>query len=195
MIIKRNVLDEDRAKAGSSARTISGTAWRAAAASARPHCAKMLDRSDSNLLSFPAVSRVCRYQQSAIRAVNQALGRVIRHRNDYGAVILADERFFDKNIQSELSKWLRNSMANYDNFGKVTHRRARERRRGASASVGRGGKSSPPCSQRENESLFPSRGSALSSPRRLSLALAFRQSQPGSVLQGESGSFGGPAPA
>jgi regulator of telomere elongation helicase 1 len=32
------------------------------------------------------------YSQQASRAVNQAVGRVIRHRHDYGAIILADER-------------------------------------------------------------------------------------------------------
>ena len=32
------------------------------------------------------------YSQTAMRAVNQALGRVIRHRNDHGAVVLLDER-------------------------------------------------------------------------------------------------------
>jgi regulator of telomere elongation helicase 1 len=32
------------------------------------------------------------YVQLATRAVNQAVGRVIRHRNDYGAIILCDER-------------------------------------------------------------------------------------------------------
>lgn len=34
------------------------------------------------------------YGQQASRAVNQAVGRVIRHRNDYGAIIFCDERFF-----------------------------------------------------------------------------------------------------
>ena len=33
------------------------------------------------------------YRQTATRAVNQGMGRVIRHRGDYGAIILADERF------------------------------------------------------------------------------------------------------
>lgn len=33
------------------------------------------------------------YNQQALRAVNQAVGRVIRHQHDYGAIILCDERF------------------------------------------------------------------------------------------------------
>lgn len=32
------------------------------------------------------------YVQQAARAVNQAVGRVIRHQHDYGAIILCDER-------------------------------------------------------------------------------------------------------
>ncbi len=39
----------------------------------------------------PALSGEQWYMQSAMRAVNQAMGRVIRHRYDYGAIILADK--------------------------------------------------------------------------------------------------------
>ena len=33
------------------------------------------------------------YNQQATRAVNQAIGRVIRHVQDYGQIVLVDERF------------------------------------------------------------------------------------------------------
>ena len=46
------------------------------------------------------------YSQQAARAVNQAAGRVIRHRSDWGVVILADERFAQPRAKQQLSKWL-----------------------------------------------------------------------------------------
>jgi regulator of telomere elongation helicase 1 len=44
------------------------------------------------------------YKLQACRAVNQAVGRVIRHANDYGAIILMDERFCTHNMH--ISSWL-----------------------------------------------------------------------------------------
>ncbi|CAJ1430875.1 unnamed protein product, partial [Effrenium voratum] len=45
------------------------------------------------------------YQREAMRAVNQTLGRVIRHRQDYGAAVLCDARFGGR--MGGLSSWLR----------------------------------------------------------------------------------------
>ena len=56
------------------------------------------------------------YSQTAMRATNQAIGRVIRHKDDFGAVILADERFAYRNHQSQLSLWLRPAMQTFDTF-------------------------------------------------------------------------------
>ena len=53
-----------------------------------------------------------------MRAVNQAVGRVIRHRNDYGAIILADERFAGGNIQAQLSAWIRPHVQRNETFSK-----------------------------------------------------------------------------
>ncbi|KAG2187398.1 hypothetical protein INT44_005086 [Umbelopsis vinacea] len=59
------------------------------------------------------------YQQQALRAVNQAIGRVIRHRNDYGAILLCDERFGNPSIIAQLSAWIRGYVKVYQNFGEV----------------------------------------------------------------------------
>jgi len=45
------------------------------------------------------------YAQAASRAVNQAIGRVIRHRKDWGAIFLLDERFLFDNQVANLSGW------------------------------------------------------------------------------------------
>ena len=47
------------------------------------------------------------YKTQAYRAVNQAVGRVIRGRADFGAVFFMDRRFGDPDVVGSLSKWLR----------------------------------------------------------------------------------------
>uniref|UniRef100_A0A0E0C458 Helicase ATP-binding domain-containing protein n=1 Tax=Oryza meridionalis TaxID=40149 RepID=A0A0E0C458_9ORYZ len=59
------------------------------------------------------------YVQQAARAVNQAVGRVIRHRHDYGAIIYCDERFVWQNYQSQMSYWLRPYIKCYKKYGEV----------------------------------------------------------------------------
>lgn len=46
------------------------------------------------------------YNLEAFRAINQAVGRVIRHKDDFGAVLLLDKRFGAPNYSSKLSSWL-----------------------------------------------------------------------------------------
>lgn len=58
------------------------------------------------------------YEIQAYRAINQGLGRCIRHRKDWGAIILVDERFF-KNPQRYMkgvSKWIRNKFNTFPNY-------------------------------------------------------------------------------
>lgn len=59
------------------------------------------------------------YSLEASRAVNQAVGRVIRHKDDYGAVILCDSRFADSHFKTQLSAWIRPFIMNYNKFGPV----------------------------------------------------------------------------
>lgn len=56
------------------------------------------------------------YDIQAFRALNQALGRCIRHRRDWGAILMVDDRY-QKNpgyLQS-LSKWVRSGVSHYSN--------------------------------------------------------------------------------
>ncbi|KAI8097764.1 helicase C-terminal domain-containing protein [Halteromyces radiatus] len=47
------------------------------------------------------------YTIQGYRAINQALGRCIRHKKDWGAIILLEERFNEKKNIEGLSKWIR----------------------------------------------------------------------------------------
>lgn len=48
------------------------------------------------------------YQNLCLRAVNQSIGRAIRHANDYAAIILADSRYSnDKRIWKGLPEWVK----------------------------------------------------------------------------------------
>nr|CAD7426802.1 unnamed protein product [Timema monikensis] len=60
------------------------------------------------------------YQLEASRAVNQAVGRVIRHANDYGAILLCDTRFDNPTFKKELSVWLQPFIKTFKNFGEIT---------------------------------------------------------------------------
>ncbi|XP_053130511.1 Fanconi anemia group J protein isoform X2 [Hemicordylus capensis] len=58
------------------------------------------------------------YEIQAYRALNQALGRCIRHQSDWGALILADDRFRrnpNKYIAG-LSKWIRQQIQHHEDF-------------------------------------------------------------------------------
>ena len=46
------------------------------------------------------------YTISAHRAVNQSIGRVIRHKNDFGVILLMDERFGSRDSERYLSRWM-----------------------------------------------------------------------------------------
>ena len=55
------------------------------------------------------------YNQNAIKCVNQALGRVIRHSNDYGCMLLIDSRYQQNNNKYLISKWIRDLNIIYNN--------------------------------------------------------------------------------
>ncbi|KAI9486606.1 MAG: helicase C-terminal domain-containing protein [Benjaminiella poitrasii] len=56
------------------------------------------------------------YTAQAYRAINQALGRCIRHKNDWGAIVLIDERFRNQETLDKLSKWVKKGFRSQANF-------------------------------------------------------------------------------
>ncbi|KAF2195102.1 DNA repair helicase [Zopfia rhizophila CBS 207.26] len=52
------------------------------------------------------------YENACMRAVNQCVGRAIRHRGDYAAILMLDRRYGGQRIQAKLPGWIRGSLAN-----------------------------------------------------------------------------------
>lgn len=47
------------------------------------------------------------YENICMRAVNQSVGRSIRHRNDYATIYLFDKRYSGERIENKLSEWIK----------------------------------------------------------------------------------------
>lgn len=57
------------------------------------------------------------YNIQATRSVNQAIGRVIRHVQDFGSILLIDSRFAWPSNRNAISKWLRDRIKIQRHFG------------------------------------------------------------------------------
>ncbi|KAI4487393.1 hypothetical protein M0804_005542 [Polistes exclamans] len=55
------------------------------------------------------------YENSCMKAVNQCIGRAVRHINDYSSVILVDKRYCNK--MKALPRWIQRSLAVSQSFG------------------------------------------------------------------------------
>lgn len=57
------------------------------------------------------------YGLEAFRATNQAIGRVIRHSRDHGAIVFLDNRFCDGQAKQSLSSWLQPFFQKHSQLG------------------------------------------------------------------------------
>ena len=51
------------------------------------------------------------YENACMRAVNQSIGRAIRHQNDYASIILLDRRYRTPRIEGKLPGWIRQGLS------------------------------------------------------------------------------------
>ncbi|EJC97956.1 DNA repair helicase [Fomitiporia mediterranea MF3/22] len=59
------------------------------------------------------------YENLAMRAVNQSIGRAIRHQNDWAALILIDNRYKSQKVQQKLPGWIRQNITTPQSFGQA----------------------------------------------------------------------------
>ncbi|KAI8641897.1 helicase C-terminal domain-containing protein [Parasitella parasitica] len=59
------------------------------------------------------------YENLCMRGVNQSIGRAIRHRGDYAAIILLDKRYATPRIGKKLPRWIGEHVEHVDKFGLI----------------------------------------------------------------------------
>ncbi|KAG1776173.1 helicase C-terminal domain-containing protein [Suillus placidus] len=59
------------------------------------------------------------YENMCMNAVNQSIGRAIRHRGDWASLVLIDRRFTSSAIRGKLPQWLRDDVAVCETFGQA----------------------------------------------------------------------------
>ncbi|TPX61643.1 hypothetical protein PhCBS80983_g00940 [Powellomyces hirtus] len=59
------------------------------------------------------------YENLCMKAVNQSIGRAIRHKDDYASIVLVDHRYTQARIRQKLPAWIRDAgIVDPPNFGK-----------------------------------------------------------------------------
>ncbi|KAK2711312.1 Fanconi anemia group J protein homolog [Artemia franciscana] len=58
------------------------------------------------------------YEIQAFRALNQAIGRCLRHKNDWGAILLVDQRW-NHNYSRCVSKWARDVLVSHSTYAQM----------------------------------------------------------------------------
>ena len=57
------------------------------------------------------------YENLCMKAVNQSIGRAIRHRNDYATILLLDKRYCKESVRGKLPAWIAKDMQKMDKYG------------------------------------------------------------------------------
>lgn len=86
------------AAASTSSSSSSSSSWSSSSSPAR------------RAMSAPVMSARQYYENACMRAVNQSIGRSIRHAGDYATILLVDHRYMRPEITSKLPRWIAATM-------------------------------------------------------------------------------------
>ena len=64
------------------------------------------------------------YENLCMKAVNQSIGRAIRHKGDYATILLLDHRYDRPHILDQLPSWIKTRVEKCEKFGPVLVRLA-----------------------------------------------------------------------
>ncbi|KAJ3176985.1 DEAD H (Asp-Glu-Ala-Asp His) box helicase 11 [Geranomyces variabilis] len=74
----------------------------------------------SNGAEEPLTTANAYYENLCMKAVNQSIGRAIRHKDDYASIVLLDQRFSKDRIRQKLPGWIRDAgIKDSTSFGQV----------------------------------------------------------------------------
>lgn len=59
------------------------------------------------------------YENLCMKAVNQSIGRAIRHSSDYATIVLVDHRYSSPSVHSKLPKWISSELRVSSSFGEM----------------------------------------------------------------------------
>ncbi|CAH1785016.1 unnamed protein product [Owenia fusiformis] len=57
------------------------------------------------------------YENLCMKAVNQSIGRAIRHKGDYATILMLDTRYSRPNIRNKLPTWISKHVVSHERFG------------------------------------------------------------------------------
>ena len=61
------------------------------------------------------------YENACMRSVNQSIGRAIRHKGDFAAILVIDKRYNGDRIKNKLPKWIGSSLTNGMNVSETVN--------------------------------------------------------------------------
>lgn len=80
-------------------------------------CEKMRWFDEQAKLGRSLISSDDYYQNLCMKAVNQSIGRAIRHAKDYAVIVLADQRYLKPSVQTKLPSWMLPALQQHSGFG------------------------------------------------------------------------------